>query len=64
MREEGVKWTPVYYVPTLERIISLSVEEAKKIGANGIIKFDLIRKDKVNGSSRTVYEVTGVAVKY
>lgn len=64
VREEGGKWTPVYYAPTLGRMISLSVEEAKKIGANGIIKFDLIRKDKVNGSSRTVYEVTGVAVKY
>ena len=64
VREEGGKWTSVYYVTTLERMISLSVEEAKKIGANGIIKFDLIRKDKVNSSSRTVYEVTGVAVKY
>lgn len=63
VREEGGKWTAKYYVPTLERMISLSVEEAKKIGANGIIKFDLIRKNKANGSY-PVYEVTGVAVKY
>ena len=44
-------------------MISTAVEEAKKIGANGIIKFDLIRKDKTKGSY-PVYEVTGVAVKY
>ena len=56
------KWS-IYYVPTLERMISTAVEEAKKIGANGIIKFDLIRTDKAKGSY-PVYEVTGVAVKY
>lgn len=63
VRKEGGRWTPKCYVPTLERMISVAVEEAKKIGANGIIKFNLIRKAKAKGSY-PVYEVTGVAVKY
>lgn len=50
------------YYPTFERIISLAVEEAKKMGANGIISFKI--EEQWNKSKLPVYIVSGNAVIY
>ncbi len=53
----GVK----YYVPSFKRIVSKSVEEAKSLGANGIIAFNI---EHINDGEYGTYRVTGIPVVY
>lgn len=54
------------YVPTVKRMISKAVEEAKSLGANGIISFEIKRVNDVkkNNSDMDTYYVTGIPVIY
>ena len=54
------------YVPTVKRMVSKAVEEAKSLGANGIISFEIKRVHDVkkNNSDMDTYYVTGIPVIY
>lgn len=54
------------YVPTVKRMVSKAVEEAKSLGANGIISFEIkqVHDVKKNNSDMDTYYVTGIPVIY
>lgn len=60
--ETGNGLTGRYYYPTFDRMVSSAVEEAKSMGANGLISFDIIETSKKEGLP--IYKVKGVAVIY
>lgn len=61
---------PYWYEATYQRMVSKAVEEAKLMGANGIIDFDIKavyppKSVKSGGTSQAVsYKVTGIPVIY
>lgn len=64
VREVGDMLTGKYYVPTFDRMISLSVEKAKEMGANGIISFNIKKERSLGNEKLPIYEVSGVTVIY
>lgn len=69
--KEYVKSTGSYwYEATYKRMVSKAVEEAKLMGANGIIDFDIkavygkVTRSEGTSSKIVAYEVTGIPVIY
>ena len=55
--------SPLLWGVKLDYIMKKTIEDAKKLGANGLAKFELVSECK-NGGQINTYKVSGVAVKF